>query len=184
MRTGIWIPEWINGLGLTGNMKLLYAEIVSLNKNGCFASNQHFADVLGLKPDTISRMVSALKKNGFIIQTSFDGRKRTLVPLRLESSHTESEKVPKENKIVDQGSSGKVSNPVLEFPPKPSTKLQINKKYNKIESTSNINTTWDKFLKFAIKLSGSTFLKLKEYSNPESLPNELRIYYDRFLSAA
>lgn len=180
MRTGIWIPEWINTLGLKGNMKLLYAEIVSLSKNGCFASNQHFAEVLGLKQDTVSRMISTLKKNGFVMQSSFDGRKRTLVPLRLESSKSELEKTPMQNRTPFQSRVGDSSNRVLDFPPKPCTKLQINKKEIIIEKIP----TWDKFLEFGKRLSNSTFARIQEFKNPESLPEELRIYYDRFLNVA
>lgn len=184
MRTGIWIPEWINGLGLTGNMKLLYAEIVSLSKNGCFASNQHFANVLGLKQDTVSRMISNLKKNCFIIQSSFDGRKRTLVPLKLESSNAESKKAPIENRNPVQSSVREVSKTVLDFSTTSCTKLHIKKKEYKMKRIQNIENVWENFLEFAVKLSESTFTKLNEYHNPESLPNELRIYYERFLNVA
>ncbi len=81
MRTGIWIPVWIENLKLTNSQKKLLAEIVSLHLKGrCFASNKYFSEVLDLKPDTISGMISALKKKGFIRQTGFDGRKRFLEP--------------------------------------------------------------------------------------------------------
>ncbi|MCG9873742.1 MAG: helix-turn-helix domain-containing protein [Leptospiraceae bacterium] len=182
MRTGIWIPEWINNLGLKGNMRLLYAEIVSLSKNGCFASNQHFADVLGLKQDTISRMISTLKKNGFIIQTSFDGRKRTLVPLRLDLSNVESGKIPMENKNPVQSRVGAVSKTVSEYTTISYIKLQSKKKENTMKDGPFNEKEWKRFLEFAIKLSGSTFSKLKKYKSPEMLPSDLKIYYERFLN--
>lgn len=161
-------------------MKLLYAEIVSLSKNGCFASNQHFAEVLGLKPDTVSRMISTLKKNGFVIQASFDGRKRTLVPLRLESSNSEQEPNPMQNRTPIPSRVGDSSNRVLDFPPRSCTRLQINKKEIKLEKIPS----WDKFLEFGKRLSNSTFARIQEFSDPDSLPRELRIYYDRFLNVA
>jgi len=180
MRTGIWIPEWINALGLKGNMKLLYAEIVSLSKNGCFASNQHFAEVLGLKQDTVSRMISTLKKNGFVMQSSFDGRKRTLVPLRLKSSNTELEKTPMQNRNQVQSRVGEASNRVLDFPSKPCTIVQRKKEEIKVYN----HKTWEGFLEFGKKLSISTFEKIQKFTDPDSLPQELRVYYDRFLNVA
>ncbi|WP_411821236.1 helix-turn-helix domain-containing protein [Leptospira sp. 'Mane'] len=82
MRTGIWIPVWIENLKLTNSQKKLLAEVVSLHQKGrCFASNKYFSEVLNLKPDTISGMIAGLKKQGLIRQTGFDGRKRFLEPV-------------------------------------------------------------------------------------------------------
>lgn len=76
-RTGVWVAQWMEDLGLTPNQTRLYAEIVSLHaKGGCFASNEYLGAVLRLKRDTVSRLVSQLKKKGLLEQTGFDGRKR------------------------------------------------------------------------------------------------------------
>ena len=66
---GIWIPKdiWLNK-DLSTNEKVLLAEIDSLggSSNGCFASNQYFADFFDLSKDRISRLVSGLKNKGYI----------------------------------------------------------------------------------------------------------------------
>ncbi|MBM9592396.1 helix-turn-helix domain-containing protein [Leptospira sp. 201903075] len=80
MRQGIWIPARIESRkDLSIAEKVILSEIESFTASGkCFASNEHFANLLGLKPDTISRMISRLKKRGFVVQTGFDGRRRFL----------------------------------------------------------------------------------------------------------
>ena len=66
---GIWIPKeiWLSK-DLSTNEKILLAEIESLGglSNGCFASNQYFADFFDLSKDRISRLVSGLKNKGYI----------------------------------------------------------------------------------------------------------------------
>jgi hypothetical protein len=55
---------------LTPNAKLLYAEITALaQKDGsCWASNKYFSDLYNVSTVTISRWVSSLVDNGFIIR--------------------------------------------------------------------------------------------------------------------
>ena len=66
---GIWIPKdiWLSK-DLSVNEKILLAEIDSLggSSDGCFASNQYFADFFDLSKDRISRLVSGLKNKGYI----------------------------------------------------------------------------------------------------------------------
>ncbi|MEC5268245.1 helix-turn-helix domain-containing protein [Heyndrickxia coagulans] len=65
---GVWIPKeiWLNeNLNLVE--KVLLAEIDSLdNGDGCLESNGYFAEFLGLSKNRISRLLSNLKKKGFI----------------------------------------------------------------------------------------------------------------------
>lgn len=77
---GVWIPKEIYLCGkLTLVEKILYAEIDSLDgEDGCFASNEYFADFLGVTQNKISVGISKLKELGFIRQVAFDGRKRIL----------------------------------------------------------------------------------------------------------
>ena len=77
---GIWIPREIYlNKNLSWTDKILVVEIHSLdNERGCFASNDYFAEFLGVTKTTISTSVSKLKKLGFIEQVSFDGRTRIL----------------------------------------------------------------------------------------------------------
>ncbi len=77
---GIWIPKEIYlNKDLSWTDKILVIEINSLdNERGCFASNDYFAEFLGVTKTTISTSISKLKKLGFIEQISFDGRTRIL----------------------------------------------------------------------------------------------------------
>jgi len=77
---GVWIPKdvYLNKQ-LSWLEKILLVEIESLdNQDGCFASNDYFADFLDVTKTTISSSISKLKKLGFVEQVSFDGRRRVL----------------------------------------------------------------------------------------------------------
>jgi len=68
---GIWIPKeiWLdNDLGWSE--KLLLVEICSLDcENGCFASNEYFANFFNLSKGRISKIISELVKKGYLIST-------------------------------------------------------------------------------------------------------------------
>ena len=53
---------------LKPNAKLLYGELTALcNQYGyCWATNEYFADLYGLAPATVSRLISQLEKRGYI----------------------------------------------------------------------------------------------------------------------
>ena len=60
---------------LKDKSKFLYAEITALcNKDGyCFASNKYFADLYGVRKETISRLLNELKNRGYIeIKLEYD----------------------------------------------------------------------------------------------------------------
>lgn len=60
---------------LKDKAKFLYAEITALcNKDGyCFASNKYFADLYGVRKETISRLLNELKNRGYIdIKLEYD----------------------------------------------------------------------------------------------------------------
>ena len=65
---GIWIPKelWLlKDLSLLEKVMLI--EIDSLdNENGCYASNDYFADFFGLSKGRISKVINNLVKRGFI----------------------------------------------------------------------------------------------------------------------
>lgn len=65
---GVWISKeiWL-AKDLGWSEKLLLVEIDSLDgEQGCFASNEYLANFFGLSKDRISKMVSSLKKKGYI----------------------------------------------------------------------------------------------------------------------
>jgi hypothetical protein len=69
-KKGLWIPQFIvDDANLDWLNKILYTEIVSLSslQKGCIASNQHFADLLGLKSQKNAQYrIQNLKKMGYI----------------------------------------------------------------------------------------------------------------------
>ena len=77
---GVWIPKEIYlNTDLTLTEKILFVEISSLdNQDGCFASNEYFADFLGVGITTISKGVKRLIELGLIEIVSFNGRNRVL----------------------------------------------------------------------------------------------------------
>ncbi len=78
---GIWIPKEIWLSDLSCQEKCLWAEIHSLydpERDGCFASNEYLCDFMGVKERRLQEMIANLKKKGWLIQVSFDGRIRTI----------------------------------------------------------------------------------------------------------
>lgn len=65
---GVWIPAeyWLDP-NLTMMEIMFITEIDSLDRGeGCFASNNHFADFFGVTPGRASQIVKSLKKKGYI----------------------------------------------------------------------------------------------------------------------
>lgn len=86
--TGFFITkEIINCKELNVHEKWLLAEIDSFCKNGeCFASNQHFADSMGVSTRQVQRYLSNLKDKGFISveiiykENTLEVEKRIIIP--------------------------------------------------------------------------------------------------------
>ncbi|WP_040507287.1 helix-turn-helix domain-containing protein [Leptospira wolbachii] len=186
-RTGIWIPVWIEKLNLSHSQTKLYAEIVSLHdKGGCFASNRYFGEVLSLKMDTISRLITSLKKLGLLEQTGFDGRRRFLRPLFSNPMTKEiiSEKVPleknptqdlKKNAENLQVRPAQKSNAGLEKIQSPFTiTLEVQKRVQK-------KSPWEEFKNWSEKtLSKSTYCQISNLSSPESLQGALSLIWENW----
>ena len=90
-RNEIWIHYLNIPVELLGNENLakidmfLFAIIEYYDsERGCFASNKHLATILDVTETTISTAVARLKKEEYIYQESFDGRKRVL---RINSAY-------------------------------------------------------------------------------------------------
>lgn len=92
---GLWIPaEVAFNDKLSYSEKFLFFFIESLdNEKGCFASNDYLSRVMGVSQQTITNGISKLKDLGYIIQTGFNGRKRTL---QIDSTYKKRyEQIPK-----------------------------------------------------------------------------------------
>lgn len=66
---GVWIPKeiWLSK-DLSVQEKVLLVEINSLSKteNGCFASNEYFADFIGLSKERTRKLISSLVDKGYV----------------------------------------------------------------------------------------------------------------------
>lgn len=178
MRTGLWIPVEIEVLPLNLSEKVLLAEIVSLDRVGeCFASNEHFSKLLGVRPDSASRMISKLKKLGYIKQSGFDGRRRKLTPIL-------------QTKL--QAKDRTISNNILAHTPKEkreSSKLRVgetaeagfaisNDPIKRVQIKQNVQKSWDEFLQWSKgKVSPSTWDHIRMAKNPDNLDNKASIFW-------
>lgn len=76
---GIYIPIeiWMDK-NLSWNEKILLMEIDSFTSRDkdCFFSNEYIAELLGVKENTASILMSRLIKKGYVTKTKFDGRFR------------------------------------------------------------------------------------------------------------
>lgn len=203
-RNGLWIPKWIEDLRLTNSQTRLFAEIVNLAERGkCFASNKYFAEILGLKVDTVSGLISQLKKRGLIAQTGFDGRRRYLAPL-VQNPAIISAPVVSIVSVPDNAPafSASAPNPSLHripgFNSDPYPFQAGSGTPNKPESDSDSRRgpctlkiknkikpkiyRWEEFLEFGEKLSKETREKIRQ-SNPESFQPGIQFLYERFLQS-
>ncbi|MCW7475544.1 helix-turn-helix domain-containing protein [Leptospira levettii] len=178
MRTGLWIPVEIEALPLNLSEKVLLAEIVSLDRVGeCFASNEHFSKLLGVRPDSASRMISKLKKMGYIKQSGFDGRRRKLLPIFLTktqekdkaisneiSAHTPKEKMEAGKYRV--GASAEAGFAISNEPIK------------RVQSQYNVQKSWDEFLEWCQgKVSPSTWDHIIMAKKPDNLNSKASIFW-------
>ncbi len=68
---GIWIPKeiWLDE-NLTIQEKVFFVEIDSLdNEEGCYATNNYFADFFGISKTRVSRVINSLVDKGYITST-------------------------------------------------------------------------------------------------------------------
>ena len=75
---GVWIPReiWLNEqLSLVQKAMLVEIDSLSVNGKPCFASNQHFADFLGISRATVKRALHELEEKGLVnIRIEYDGK--------------------------------------------------------------------------------------------------------------
>lgn len=187
-RTGIWIPVWVESLKLSHSQTKLLAEIVSLHeKGGCFASNRYFSEILDLKEDTISRLISSLKKLGILKQTGFDGRKRFLTPQILEIRELSESHPTLNGNTNPKGRNERRSSPGFlsksDSPncASPISTIEIQKRvHNKLKNKDH----WEEFLEWSkTKLSKSTWNEIQN-SDPLFLQGKSKIYWQTWSQSA
>jgi len=181
MRTGLWIPVEVEALSLSPTEKYIMAEIVSLDRVGeCFASNEHFSKLIGIRPDSVSRIISKLKKQGLLKQTGFDGRKRKLSPILSTKSETNFSPsltpilAEKSTQKREQSKSRVGSNAEAAYASKqsPIKRVQLN---------TNVQNSWEEFLKWSRgKVSESTWNLISKTQRPEELSGAVSNIWKRW----
>ena len=155
---GVWIPKdvYLNKQ-LSWLEKILLVEIESLdNQNGCFASNDYFADFLDVTKTTISSAISKLKKLGFVEQVSFDGRRRVLKI--CESAYKKTESLQQE-KVESSISENLIHNNT-------DNKIDINSnKKEKINKKNFLNLDLKEQKKIHEIQNGSVCIEIEELKN-------------------
>ena len=76
MSKGFWLPiELLKDKDTTMQEKLILVEInqLSMLDKGCIASNNHFAELFGIKKESVSRSISSLENKGYITTKIKDG---------------------------------------------------------------------------------------------------------------
>ena len=99
---GVWIKKDVwQSKDLTLQEKVLIVEIDSLdNENGCFASNEYLAKFFSISMSRVSKIISQLKKKGYVEEIGFDGRFRSLRSLLDEKiSESESDSLPRRKQL-------------------------------------------------------------------------------------
>lgn len=180
MRTGLWIPVEIELLPLSLTEKVLLSEIVSLDRVGeCFASNEHFSKLLGVRSDSVSRLISKLKKAGYLKQISFDGRRRRLLPILPSDSQEQLSKkegkrfAPKQHQVCEESNARFVKNADAGFTICPAPLKRVQKQYS-------LYKTWEDFLKWTSTLAPSTRERLRSYSGPECMDGRDKVFWESF----
>lgn len=182
MRTGLWIPVEVEALPLSPTEKFIMSEIVSLDRVGeCFASNDHFSKLLGIRSDSVSRIISKLKKQGYLKQTGFDGRKRKLLPLLPTNTATKKDailspilaEIPTQKREPSKARVGSYAEAAFAVSPSPLKRVQINTK---------VQNSWEDFKKWSReRLSQTSYKILESISDPDQLPLNLKRNYELFV---
>lgn len=166
MRTGLWIPVEVEVLPLNSTEKYVLSEVVALDRVGeCFASNAHFAELLGVRSDSISRIISKLKKLGYLKQGRFDGRRRTLIPTIKGQSfpkpNSKNAEKPAQLEQGTQSTSGRNAEAAYAFSQSPTYIVQ---------KQNNVQKSWDEFLEWSReKISKSSYDSILTIGNPDKL---------------
>nr|DAI05471.1 MAG TPA: helix-turn-helix domain protein [Herelleviridae sp.] len=145
---GVWIPAklYLSGL-FSPNEKFVLLEIYSLSKkNGCYATNKHFADFIGLKENTIQKMMLEFEKSGYIKrifeykENSREIKNRIIILTQKFLDEFINEKSESENEYPH----GKKSIGGMEKNPEGDGK-KVGDKYNNISNTDISNTLKTKY---------------------------------------
>lgn len=99
---GIWISiEIMHDENLTANEKFILSEIEQLSslEHGCYASNQHFADLIGIARENASRVISKLVSKGYITTETKKGSRNHERSIKMITPSVKTSRPPYQNVI-------------------------------------------------------------------------------------
>lgn len=110
--TGIWIPAeiWLDDT-LPALAKLLYAEIASFGRNGCWKKTEELMNPLGIGKDLFQKLCRQLKSGGYIEENRRFGRivRTTTLGFRSSSGFTHQSAKPAVHQAVSSADEQAVS---------------------------------------------------------------------------
>lgn len=194
---GVWIPAklYLSGI-FSPNEKFVLLEIYSLSKkNKCYATNKHFADFVGLKENTIQKMMLEFERAGYIKrifeykENSKEIKNRIIILTQKFLDEFINEKAEGEN----ENSHGKKSIGGMEKNPE-GDGLKVGDKYNNISNTlktkyafpsEKCDTPSDKFSREYISKTINNIMVLQfgmdENSNKsKELTNIILYFFDQY----
>lgn len=151
---GVWIPERLYlTREFTPNEKFLLIEIYSLTKKKnreCFANNKHFSDFVGLKENTVQKMMLKFENAGYI-KRNYEYRVGTKEIERRKIKLTQKfyDDFINETENADSSADGMENNPDgygvestdhIENNPQGSG-LKVGDKYNNFKSNNDLSNT-------------------------------------------
>ncbi len=154
--------EFIRDKKTSMHEKLVFAEICQLSTldKGCIASNNHFAELLGVKKEAVSRTIKSLENKGYI-QTKIKGGSRN-----MDRSIFINKMLLNDNKML--------SNLITKCLESKETIRKTNKRENKNTPNSppNLNQkAWDKWIDFKKQIKNN----YKTVSGEEQKMRELAV---------
>jgi hypothetical protein len=171
---GVWIPKeiWLS-TELTLQEKVMLVEIDSLdNEDGCYASNQYFADFLGLSKDRISRIISMLYKKGYIfVELIYKDGSKEISKRIIRINHDCISRIGKNNytpigEITDTPIGENADTPIGENAKENNTVRINNTSFNKRDARA--------------RFTPPSLQEIKDFAKSRSSPVDPQAFYDYF----
>lgn len=130
--SGIWIPAeiWLDE-NLNGYERLLYAEIASFGKKGCWKRSEELVKLLGVGRDTFQKTCRTLRERGYISEKRMFGRIVRTSTLTFQSTAGNTHQ--RKNQAVQQPVS-----PADEQPEIQAVQKEYTKEYTKVKGDENV----------------------------------------------
>lgn len=110
---GIWIPRFVLEMIISGELNstdmVLLSVIYAMSKRdeGCYASREYLASVIGKSVGHIKDLISKYRKMGIIIDIEFDGRRQKIKACWDIENPNKSEQIRRQQSEKSDGSSRK-----------------------------------------------------------------------------